>query len=94
MRISNSRFSSTEVYKSVYFSDFISHGSRHDILNKVIINGMTGCSWRFNRLITLTVKVLNLDREIAKIIMAQFIGFEVVQKKLKMMKTRFVAIIL
>ena len=55
---------------------------------------MTGCSWRFNRLITLTVKVLNLDREIAKIIMAQFIGFEVVQKKLKMMKTRFVAIIL
>ena len=50
-----------------------------DILNKVIRNGMTACSWRFNRLITLTVKVLNLDREIAKIIMAQFIDFEVVQ---------------
>ena len=64
--ISNSRFWSTEVYKGVYFNDFIFHGLRHDILNKVIINGMTGSSWRFHRFITLTVKVLNLDREIVK----------------------------
>ena len=61
------------------FISVISFLMDSDILNKVIINGMTACSWRFNRLITLTVKVLNLDREIAKIIMAQFIDFEVVQ---------------
>ena len=62
--ISGSRFWSTEVYKGVYFIDFIFHGLRHDILNKVIIHGMTGSSWRFHRFITLTVKVLNLNREI------------------------------
>ena len=39
---------------------------KNDILNKVIINGMSGSSWRFRRFITLTVKVLNLDRKIVK----------------------------
>ena len=64
--ISNSRFWSTDVYKQLYFNDFIFNGLKHDILNKVIINGMTGNSWRFHRFITLTVKVLNLDRDIVK----------------------------
>ena len=65
--ISNSWFwSSTEVYKGVYFNDFISNGLRHNILNKVINNGMTGSSSWFHRFITLIVKVLNLDREIVK----------------------------
>ena len=63
--VSNSRFWSTEVYKGGYFNDFIFHGLRH-ILSKVIINGMTGSSWRFHRFITLTVKVPNLDRETVK----------------------------
>ena len=43
--VSNSGFWSTEVYKGIYFNDFIFNGLRHDILNKVIINGMTGSSW-------------------------------------------------
>ena len=64
--ISNSRFWSTDVYKGLCFNDFIFNGLKHDILNKVIINGMTGNSWRFHRFITLTVKVLNLDRDIVK----------------------------
>ena len=64
--VSNSRFWSTEVYKGFYCNDFIFNGLKHDILNKVIINGMTGSSWRFHKFLTLTVKVLNLDREIVK----------------------------
>ena len=64
--IRNSRFWSTEVYKEICFNDFIFNGLRHDILNKVIINDMTCSSWGFHRFITLTVKVLNLDREILK----------------------------
>ena len=58
-----------EVYKGVYFNDFVFHGFhglRHDILKKVIINGMPCSSWRFQMFITLTVKNLNLDREIVK----------------------------
>ena len=64
--ILNSRFWSTEVYRGVYFNDFIFYCLKNDILNKVIINGMSGSSWRFCKFITLTVKVLNLDREIVK----------------------------
>ena len=43
--VSNSRFRSTELYKGIYFNDFIFNGLRHDNLNKVIINGITGSSW-------------------------------------------------
>ena len=64
--ILNSRFWSTEVYRGVYFNDFMFYSLKNDILNKVIINGMSGSSWRFCRFITLTVKVLNLEREIVK----------------------------
>ena len=64
--ILNSRFWSTEVYRGVYFNDFMFYSLKNDILNKVIINGMSGSSWRFHRFITLTVKVLNLDRKIVK----------------------------
>ena len=38
---SKSSFWSTEVYKGVYFNDFIFNELRHNILNKVIVNGMT-----------------------------------------------------
>ena len=64
--ILNSRFWSTEVYRGAYVNDFIFYGLKNDILNKVIINGMSGSSWRFRSFITLTVKVLNLDRKIVK----------------------------
>ena len=42
------------------------YGLINDVLSKVIVNGMSGSSWRFRRFIMLNVKVLNLDREIVK----------------------------
>ena len=60
----NARWWETDVYKAKYFNDFVFYGLRQNILNKVIVNGMSGSSWRFCRFVMLNVKILNLDREI------------------------------
>ena len=64
--ILNTRYWTTDVYKATYFNDFAFHGLRQNILSKVIVNGMSGSSWNFRRFIMLSLKVLNLDREIVK----------------------------
>ena len=50
----------------LYFNDFAFYGLRQNILSKVIVNGMSGTSWKFSRFVVTSLKVLNLDREIAK----------------------------
>ena len=64
--ILNTRYWTTDVYKGACFNDFVFHGLRQNILSKVIVNGMSGSSWKFRRFVMLSLKVLNLDREIAK----------------------------
>ena len=39
------------------------YGLRQNILNKVIVNGMSGSSWRFHRFVLLNVKTLNLEKQ-------------------------------
>ena len=39
----------TDVYKGIYFNDFVKLNLVNNILKRVIINGMTGNSWRFKR---------------------------------------------
>ena len=36
------------------------------VLSKVIVNGMFGSSWKFCSFVMLSLKTLNLDREIIK----------------------------
>ena len=64
--ILNTRYWTTDVYKATYFNDFLFYGLRQDILSKVIVNGMSGSSWKFHRFVIISLKVLNLDREIVK----------------------------
>ena len=64
--ILNTRYWTTDVYKTTHFNDFSFYGLRQNILCKVIVNGMSGSSWKFRRFLMLSLKVLNLDREIAK----------------------------
>ena len=56
----------TDVYKATYFNDFVFHGLRQNILSKVIVNGISGSSWKFHRFVMSSLKVLNLDGEIVK----------------------------
>ena len=42
--IMNTRFWTTDAYKTRCFNDFVFYGLRNDILSKVIVNGMSGSS--------------------------------------------------
>ena len=54
------RYWSTNVYRAVYFNEFVANGIRNDILKKVINNRLTGSSWYFNRFSHLNIKVFSL----------------------------------
>ena len=64
--ILNTRNWTTDVYKANYFNDFVFYGLRQNILSKVIVNGMSGSSWKSRWFVMISLKVLNLDREIVK----------------------------
>ena len=49
VEITNSRVWQTNVYYGVYFYDFIKSKLDRDILKCVIMNGISGSSWRFRR---------------------------------------------
>ena len=59
--ILNTRYWTTDVYKATYFNDFVFYGLRKNFLSKVIVNGMSGSSWKFHRFVMISLKVLNLD---------------------------------
>ena len=62
--ILDTRYWSTTPYEGAYFNDFILFGIRQEILNRVIVNGLSGSSWYFNRFVSLSLKVLNHDFDI------------------------------
>ena len=39
--ILNTRYWTTDVYKTTYFNDFVFYGLRQNILSKVTVNGMS-----------------------------------------------------
>ena len=53
------RYWSTNVYRAVYFNEFVANGIRNDILKRVINNRLTGSSWYFNKFSHLNIKVLS-----------------------------------
>ena len=76
--ILNMCYWSTDVYQTVCFNDFVFYGLKSELLSKVIVNGMSGSSWRFRRFITLSLTAVDLDIEIVKwCVMTNFIDFEV-----------------
>ena len=56
--ISNSRYWSTSVYRTVYFNDHVYFQLGQDIRKRVIINGLSGSSWHFQKFNYLNLKVL------------------------------------
>ena len=64
INIKTTRYWSTDVYKGVYFNDFIISEIRSDILRRVIINNLTGSSWHFNRFKHLSIKVIEQENKL------------------------------
>ena len=54
----DSRYWSTSPYEGVYFNDFTFFSIKQEILNRVIINGLSGSSWFFKKFSSLSLKVL------------------------------------
>ena len=52
----NLRYWTTDIYKTNYFNDFVFYGLRQNILGKVIVNDMSGSSWKFSRFIMLSLR--------------------------------------
>ena len=56
--IVNTRYWSTSPYEGVYFNDFIYFSIKGEILNRVILNGLSRSSWYFLKFANLSLKVL------------------------------------
>ena len=54
--VANTRYWTTEPFKTKYFNDYIFYSLRENILKRVIVNGMSWSSWRFRRFIYLNFK--------------------------------------
>ena len=65
--ITDSRIWQLNVYDGVYFDDFIKSNLAKDILKRVIMNGMSGSSWRFKKFDGICITVNSDDlRSIGK----------------------------
>ena len=64
--IVNTRYWTTEAFKTTYFNDYIFYSLTENILKIVIVNGMSGSLWQFRRFIYLNLKTLNLESEIVR----------------------------
>ena len=64
--ILNTRYWTTDIYKDTCFISFVFYGLRQNILSKVFVNGMSASFWKFRIFVMISLKLLNLDREIVK----------------------------
>ena len=62
--IVNTRYWTTEPFKTTYFNDYVFYSLRENILKRV--NEMSESSCRFRRFVYLNLKTLNLKSEIVR----------------------------
>ena len=55
--IINTRYLSTEPYRTKYFNDYIFFSPKENLLKRVIANGMSGSSWHFHKFVYVNLKV-------------------------------------
>ena len=51
------------VYACKFFNEFVRGQIKNDLMKRVIINGMSGISWRFNRFERITMIVSKADKK-------------------------------
>ena len=60
VEVTNSKVWQTSVYEGVYFNEYVKANLARDILKHVIINGMSGSSWRFKKFDRLSLTATSL----------------------------------
>ena len=64
--LKDTRYWSTDPIETKSFTDFVYFNIRESILKRVINNGLTGSSWRFNRFVYINVKTFAVNESILK----------------------------
>ena len=64
--LKDTRYWSTDPIETKSFNDFVYFNVRESILKRVINNGLTGSSWRFNRFVYINVKTFTVNETILK----------------------------
>ena len=64
--LKNTKYWSTEPIETKSFNEFVHFNIRESILKRIIKNGMTGSSWRFNRFVYLNIKTFSVEESFLK----------------------------
>ena len=56
MPVVNTRYWTTEPFKTKYFNDYIFYSLRENVLKRVVVNGMSWSSLQFRRFVYLNLK--------------------------------------
>ena len=56
--LKDTRYWSTDIYTVNYFNQFVYYNLAEDYGKRVILNGLTGSSWTFNRFINLNLTLV------------------------------------
>ena len=64
--LKDTRYWSTDPIETKSFNDFVYFSVRESVLKRVINNGLTGSSWRFNRFVYINIKTFNVNESILK----------------------------
>ena len=64
--LKDTRYWSTDPIETKSFNDFVYFSVRESVLKRVINNGLTGSSWRFNRFVYTNIKTFNATESILK----------------------------
>ena len=64
--LKNTKYWSTEPIETKSFNEFIHFNIRESILKRIIKNGLTGSSWRFNRFVYVNIKTFSVEESFLK----------------------------
>ena len=65
--LKNTKYWSTEPIETKSFNEFVYFNIRESILKRIIKNGLSGSSWRFNRFVYINIKTFSVDESILKV---------------------------
>ena len=64
--LKNTKYWSTEPIETKSFNEFVHFNIRESILKRIIKNGLTGSSWRFNRFVYINIKTFSVEESFLK----------------------------
>ena len=64
--LKNTKYWSTEPIETKSFNDFVYFNIRESVLKRVINNGLTGSSWKFNRFVYINIKTFSVNESLLK----------------------------